>query len=299
MTRSLRQNRGLITLAQLQRLGFGEREVRGLVRHGELRVLHRGVYADGRAPLRDDAHLTAAILAFGGRAWLSGAAAAMGWRLAPVSLPRLEVSVVASYTPSQRPGLRVRSTRRPPHPIEIRVRDGLRLSSIPRLLIEIAATGANTVELHALIEAAVRRNLLDIPDLAATLRRNFGAAGTAGVRRTCDEYLPHLDRKSALERAFDRWLITCPDIPEPQRNVRLGPWEIDCYWPEQRLALELDGRPYHTVVEQIERDHRKNTWLQSHGDRILRVTDSRFRRDRPGVRRDLTALLALGGAGPR
>ena len=56
--------------------------------------------------------------------------------------------------------------------------------------------------------------------------------------------------------------------------------------------LELDGRAYHTVVEEIERDRRKDAWLQARGIRVLRVTDSRFKRDRPGVYRDLTALLA-------
>jgi hypothetical protein len=255
--------------------------------------LHRGVYADGRAPLSDSAYLKAALLAFAGRGWLSGNAAAMGWDLAPVSLPRLEVTIVATSTPSQRPGLRIRSVRAAPHPSELRTRHNLRVSSIPRLLIETAATGATRDNLHTLIENAVRKNLLDIPDLAATLERNARRKGTVQVHMTCAEYLPHLDRKSGLERAFDRWLAKHPEIPPPQRNIRLGPWEIDCYWPEHGLALELDGRAYHTVVEDIERDRRKDAWLQAHGNLILRVTDSRFKRDKPGVYRDLTTMLAL------
>ncbi len=122
--------------------------------------------------------------------------------------------------------------------------------------------------------------------------------GTVQVHKTCEEYLPHLDRKSKLERAFDRWLAKHPEIPPPQRNIKLAFWEIDCYWPEHRLALELDGRPYHTVVEDIERDRRKDAWLQVHGNLILRVTDSRFRRDKPGVYRDLTTMLALAEVEP-
>ena len=49
----------------------------------------------------------------------------------------------------------------------------------------------------------------------------------------------------------------------------------------------------HTRVEDIERDRRKDTWLQIRGIRILRVTDKRWKRDRKGVHHDLTALLAL------
>jgi hypothetical protein len=297
----MRQNAGVVTLPTLRALGFGEEEIRGLSRHGALMRLHRGVYVDGRSPPTDHALLKASLLAFAGRdVWLSGQTASMGWKFEPVSIPNLEVTVVAKYTPPARPGLRIRSVRQPPHPSELRTRNSLRMSSIPRLLIESAAQGATPADVHRLIEQAVRRNLLDIPDLAATLTRNLRHGGTATVRAACEEYLPHTDRKSGLERAFDRWLARHPEIPSPQRNIRLGPWEIDCYWPEQALALELDGRPYHTVVDEIERDNRKNTWLQANGKLILRVTDSRFKRDKPGVYRDLKALFSAGGgAGAR
>jgi hypothetical protein len=298
MARMLRGNAGLVTRGGLIRLGFTSREIDGLVAHGALRRLHRGVYADGRAPLSDHALLKASLLAFAGKdVWLSGKAASMGWSLEPVSLPNLEVTVVANATPCRRPGLTVRSVRVAPHPSELRTRNGLRISSVPRLLIEAAAQGATTDDLHQLIEQAVRRNLLDIPDLAATLTRNLGHQGTAAAKTTCEEYLPHTDRKSGLERAFDRWLAKHPEIAAPQRNIHLGPWEIDCYWPEQGLALELDGRPYHTVVDEIERDNRKDIWLQANGKLILRVTDSRFRRDKPDVYRDLKAMLAVGAGG--
>jgi Protein of unknown function (DUF559) len=293
MTRHMRKNDGLITLGYLTRVGFSRHEVAGLVAHGDLRHLHRGVYADGRAPLRDRAYFRAALLSLQGDSWLRGRTAAMVWALEAARLVDIEVGVVATSTPKQK-GLRITRTGRPPHPSEIRSRNGLRVSSIPRLLIETAADGGTADHLHRLIENAVRRNLLDIHDLAETLERNTRRPGTVQVHKTCEEYLPHLDRKSGLERAFDRWLAKHPEIPLPRRNIKLGFWEIDCYWPEHRLALELDGRPYHTVVEDIERDRRKDAWLQVHGNLVLRVTDSRFRRDKPGVYRDLTTMLALG-----
>ncbi len=292
----MRRNGGLVTLRELGRLGFSHHEISGFVAHGDLRRLHRGVYADGRGPLKDHSYLKAALLAVRGEPWLSGCGGAMAWGLEAVSIPNIEVTVVARSTP-RHGGLRISRARIPPHPSELRTRNGLRSSSIPRLLIESAARGATPGRLHNLIEQAARRSLLDIPDLAATLERNLRHRGTVTVKRTCEEYLPDTDRKSGLERAFDRWLLEHPEIPLPKRNIHLGPWEIDCYWPDQILALELDGRPYHTVIEDIERDRRKDTWLQARGNRFIRVTDSRFKRDKTGVYRDLTALLALAARG--
>ncbi len=292
MTRLLRENHGVTTLRQLRVLGFTPGEVKGLVAHGALRSVHRGVYADGRAQLGDRAILRAALLAAGEGAWLSGQAAAMGWSLTALSLARLEVTVVSAATPRRRPGLRVRSVRTAPYPSEIRTRNGLRLSSVPRLLIEAAGAGATREQLDAYIEAAVRAKRLDTLDLEATLARHGGRRGVQQIRATCSEYLPAPGRQSWLEHAFDRWLLDHPEIPQPQRNIRFGPWEIDCYWPAHRLALELDGRAYHTLTHEFERDRRKDAWLQTHGIVVLRVTAKRFRDERACVHRDLTTMLA-------
>ncbi len=76
-----------------------------------------------------------------------------------------------------------------------------------------------------------------------------------------------------------------------ERNVLLGSYEIDCYWPEHRLVVELDGRPYHQAVRDHERDNAKDIWLQANRIRIIRIRDFRFEHDRPGIRRDLHRFL--------
>ena len=73
-----------------------------------------------------------------------------------------------------------------------------------------------------------------------------------------------------------------------------GPWELDYYWPAHNVVLELDGRPYHIVVEQIERDRVKDAYLLARGLRPLRVTDTRFNHDPEGAIADLNAMLELG-----
>lgn len=294
----LRENSGVISRKSLLAIGFTADEIAGFVLHGDLRRLHRGVYADGRNRLTDAARLQAALVAVGGDAWLAGSTAAAVWGLQAMSLAPIEVCVVASSTPRHR-GLLVRRVSTTPPRSEIRIRRGLRLSSVARMVTEVARD-AGTDELDALIEAAVRRGLLNFTELEATLRRHHREPGIGKLKRALAGYRPMPKRNSGLEESFDRWLLTHPEIPEPERNVKFaGVWELDCYWPEHGLVLELDGRPYHIVVRDIERDRRKDAWLQRYGLRVLRVTDLRWRADRDGVRSDLMALLALGARDPR
>jgi very-short-patch-repair endonuclease len=60
------------------------------------------------------------------------------------------------------------------------------------------------------------------------------------------------------------------------------------------VVLELDGRDYHTAVQEMERDRVKDTKLQILGIKPMRVTGDRWDLDRAGVRSDLLALLQLG-----
>lgn len=292
MTRVLRENCGIISLGGLRTIGFTADEVAGFVSHGDLRPLHRGVYADGRTRLSDDAHLKAALLTIHGNAWLAGRTAAAVWGLRAVSLVQIEVCVVASSTPKHR-GLLVHRVSEPPARSAIKRRRGLRLSSVARMLLEVARYAASD-ELDALIEAATRRDVLNFTEMEATLDLHRREPGTGKLKRALAGYRPMPKRKSGLEQSFDRWLLNHPEIPEPQRNVKFaGRWELDHFWPEHRLVLELDGRPYHILGKDIERDRVKDAWLQRHGLRVLRVTDLRWKTDRVGVHSDLMALLAL------
>ena len=295
MTAVLRDNHGVITLSQLHALGISARTIDGFLEHGDLRRLHNGVYADGRSRLTDHGHMHAALLAVGADAWLAGRTAAAPWGLDTLSLTRLEVAVVRARAP-RHARLRGRRVVEPPHQSEIRSVRGLRVSSVPRLLIEAAAAGGATEAIWRLAEAAARRRLLDVDDLRATLERHAGGRGVRRVRLACEAYLPSPGRKSTFEQAFDRWLARHPEIPQPLRNVHLGPWELDCYWPSEGVVLELDAREYHVAASDFERDRRKDAWLQRNGIRILRVSGRQWDTDRAGVHDDLTALLALGRA---
>jgi hypothetical protein len=121
--------------------------------------------------------------------------------------------------------------------------------------------------------------------------RNFRRPGIAKLRKALAAYLPTEDRKSGLERDFDQFLAEHPEIPSPKRNVHIDGWEIECYWPECKLAVELDGRPYHIAVQDVEKDRFKDGKLLIIGIRTLRIIDTRFNHDRSGVYDDLISLM--------
>jgi len=119
------------------------------------------------------------------------------------------------------------------------------------------------------------------------------AQGTNKVRRACDEYLPHPGRKSGLERSFDRWLTRHPEIPSRNATSTSGTGRSTATGRRTSWPWNWTAALTTPSSRTSKRDNRKNTWLQAHGIRILRVTDSRWRRDKKGVHHDLTTLLAL------
>ena len=153
---------------------------------------------------------------------------------------------------------------------------------------------ADISELDRLIAELARRRLLDLDAVDAAIARRAGLPGIVALRSALHRYRPseHQD-VSTFERDFAAWLRADPDIPKPRRNVRLGPWELDFHWPGQGVVAETDGSPYHRTPGELERDRIKDAWLQRHALKVLRVTDYRFRYDRPGIRVDLLGMLGL------
>src|SRR5262249_53251161 len=155
-----------------------------------------------------------------------------------------------------------------------------RVSSVPRVLIELS-TSETLSELDRLITQAVRKRLLDLPKLEAAIARHARRPGVANFKRALRDYRPRKDSKSDLEDTF-AGLIAVPDIPPPVRNVIIDGWEVDFYWPHARLAVELDGRPYHIAVRDIEKDKFKDGKLLLKSIRTLRITDLRMSLDPAG-----------------
>lgn len=280
----------MVSAGQLAEAGLSHRQVEGWVASGRLHRLHRGVYAVGHTQLVNQGHLIAALLAVGPKAFLSHRTAAAVWGLRAVNLYEIELTVSGSNGGS-RDNLRIHRTTKPPHRGEVITRTDLRVASVPRLLIELA-NREDVDELQRLITAAVRKRAFNRDAVEGALHRHRRRPGTKGLQTALAGYRPaDAQRKSDLELAFGKWLRADPQIPDPQHNVQLGIWEIDFWWPQFRLAVELDGRDYHTALRDRERDNRKDADLQLKGINVVRISDTRFELDLAGIRRDLYAFM--------
>jgi very-short-patch-repair endonuclease len=63
-----------------------------------------------------------------------------------------------------------------------------------------------------------------------------------------------------------------------RRQHPVGPYVVDFYCPESRLAIEIDGEA-HNRADRPERDERRDAFLTQNGFRILRVAAARILKD--------------------
>ena len=191
-------------------------------------------------------------MAAGAGAVLSHGTAAWRWQLIPAPPLTIELAVPRPRTAS--PGVTLHQSTFRPGDLSP---NALPITSVPRTLLDLAVRYEQRQLLKALAEAEFHHNTRPA-DILGTLRR--GHPGSAAL----DHHTPgHGEPKSRLERRFGLLLIA-HRIELPLRNAPLGPWTIDCLWPDRRVAVELDGRQ-HDRPHQADSDDDRDLWFRRHG----------------------------------
>jgi very-short-patch-repair endonuclease len=261
-----------VTWEELRRLGLSDGAIERRVRRGTLWPKHPGVYAVGRPDLSDAGRAHAALLSAGVRGGLSHGSAVWGFGLSTAPDPH-HVTLVRGST-KQLEGLRVHRVR---NEVPFIVRNGLRMTTIERTLLDIAQTEPFTVLQRTLNEADYRR-LVTVGSLDAFLADVRGHRGIGALRRAMLDQAP---TRSHLEDRFYK-LIREAGMPRPLVNHKVEGYECDFVWPQLRLIVETDGWTAHGTPRQKRRDRRKEARLQRAGWRVGRV-----------LRRDLERPLEL------
>jgi hypothetical protein len=228
----------------------------------------------------------AGVLGYGPDAVLSHRSAASQWDIRPGFW---KVEVTTPHSRRSRKGTRVHTAKL--HPEDITIHDGIPVTSVARTILDLA-TLLTEVQLTRLIEEGVRKERLDLRALERAIARRPRVAGVVRLRRVLAAYRGPADTRSRLERDF-RALIVKAGLPEPQYNVVVEGLTVDVYWPQWRLVVEIDGKPYHTDPSAFETDRIRDATLQKAGLRVLRVTGHRLDTAPSDVLEDIIALSRL------
>jgi hypothetical protein len=259
------------------------------------RAPSRGVRFDASAPDVVRAEMEAVLAGSRDDAVLTNATAARHWELplpAWVALapdPRTVVAVTPGSAHPDRRGVRGRRLLLPPdHVVEHR---GLRVTTVARTWLDCAAD-IPVEHLVAMGDAALRRELTELAELAAMVRWGWGRRGVVAARRA----LPILDPAAeSAQESTTRALLVLGGVPAPRCNVDIhwqGRWiaRVDMCWPEARLIVEYDGM-VHLDESQRRRDAQRISELQEAGWLVIVLTADDLRRPERLVAR-VRALLA-------
>jgi very-short-patch-repair endonuclease len=270
---SLRQH-GLITRAQALRIGLTARQVEGRSRSGRWTRVGRGIYRTGGAPDVWEQRVMCACLE--GRAMASHRTAAPLWRLSGFPEHRLEVTVRRGVR-FNREGVVVHESLDLDR-IEPVVLRGIPTTPLDRTILDLGAV-MRFEDYDLFVQRVVAsgritwQQLLDV--LVHHARR--GRDGVGRLRAVLDERYGVVPAGSDFEVLVERLLVD-HGLPEPVRQHEIRSvkgWfiaRVDLAYPELKIAIELDGRAFHSDAEAFERDRERQNQLVLRGWTVLRFT---------------------------
>jgi very-short-patch-repair endonuclease len=227
----------------------------------------------------------AAVLALGDGALLSHHPAAVLWGLRPS--PARVMHVTVSRCVRGPNGIQVHTVRAL-HPADARSRHGIPTTSPARTLLDLATQATQRDLDRAVNEARVTKLVSD-----ASFNEQFSRyphhRGTAALKRALKEE-PAFTR-SESELRFLR-LVRKARLPVLVTNTHVLGYEVDHFWPDHKLILEVDGYAFHSTRAAFERDRRRDAELQAHGYLVIRTTWHQLTKEPETLIATLSAALA-------
>jgi very-short-patch-repair endonuclease len=166
-------------------------------------------------------------------------------------------------------GIAVHRTRHLP-PQDIRVYNGLPVTTPARALLD-AAPELTPRRLERAFDQGLVSRLIYRQDVARLLARANGRAGVAALRALLDrETGPALTRSHAEDELVA--LFRRANFPPFKVNARVAGYEVDFFWPEHGLVVELDGFQFHSHRGASDADHVKDSVLRAADLDVRRVT---------------------------
>jgi very-short-patch-repair endonuclease len=276
---------------QLLGLGFSEEAIDGRLRTGRLHRLHLGVYAFGHQIVSREGRWLAAVLASSPDAVLSHWSAAALWTIRPNSRSPINVTVPRPSRSSRAISRHV--SQLPPD--ERTVEQGIPVTTVPRTILDLAATESVEVVGNLLRESEYRQ-LHDRLSLRDLVERYPSRRGVRKVRAALERLKeePTGRKRSPLEERFAAFLRR-HHLPQARFNdwILLGSkrYRVDCHWPGTRQIVELDGWEGHGTRTAFREDRARDRALTVADYTITRLTWNQLDDEPEAIAADLRALL--------
>ncbi|HTX45626.1 MAG TPA: AbiEi antitoxin N-terminal domain-containing protein [Solirubrobacteraceae bacterium] len=263
----------VVTLSELRELGVSSSTASRWVARGRLRREHHGVYVYGGGELSQDGWLYAAQRAIGDDAAVAHVSAALHLGFWPYSRPGRAEIVVPRRVRSRR-RIRVHEVAELPADAVMLVR-GVRVTTPARTMIHLAGSLHSDRAFRRTVHEAQAREILHFAEFAREVQR--APECVPGKARLLVELAAGPTRTRS---GFEEWvldLLRGGDFPCYETNARIPgmpAWiEVDVFFPEARLVVEIDGDRWHKTPWRQEQDAYKRALIKNAGYHVLVLTE--------------------------
>ena len=196
------------------------------------------------------------------------------WNLRSSAATRIDVTVPSQNGRRSRDGIRIHRSGRLGAQ-DVTTQHGIPVTTVARTLLDLA----DVLSKPALKRAIDESDYLRLFDLTALVAVVDGNPGRRGARLLKAAAAPQHLTRSELE---NRFLALCSrhKIPEPLTNVTLCGYEVDAFWPQAKLVVELDGYGAHGTRRAFQSDRERDRLLVRAGFRPIRLTPLDLRKER-------------------
>ncbi len=226
----------------------------------------------------------AACLHLGPCAALSYRAAATLTGMIGFKTRRLEVTVTKRRNRSGKHRIVIHVPQEPIPPEDITTINGIPVTKPARTLLDLATVEPEEV-IDRCLDDALRRRLVSLPFLDRWLAdpRRKRHRGARLLQRLVDERATRGVTESPIETELLKLIrargILLPMLQFVVTDAGRFVARLDFAYPEQRVAIEVDGFLYHDTRATFDEERARGNDLETLGWRVLRVTAAHIKRD--------------------
>ena len=289
------RQRRVIGRGQAEVCGLGRRAIEGRCRRRSWRPLFRGAFAIGSGELDHAARALGAVLALGGPVAAGGCSAGWLYGIVEHEPDEVDITILDGRNRARLGGVRLHRPCAARAPGWVRWRQGVPLIEPVDALLELAGR-LDAEELEAACALALRKRLVTRVELWRRADDSPPRPGIATLRSLATA--PGLTRSDTERRVLR--LLRQAELPPPETNVSVGGKEVDLFWREAGLAVEIDAFGTHGTRADFEDDRKVDADLAAAGIEVRRFTRRRVLEQPNAVVARIAALLTLrlGGLPP-